>query len=95
LWPEAGLLAPGPTPRAFPTRRAADQWLRLRAAIGIPGHSGGSAPGSHRLPFTTDRMNATILQAGEVGVETRERGALPRVEHGALDNQPARVVQVA
>jgi hypothetical protein len=28
----------------------------MRAAVGIPGHSGGSAPDSHRLPFTTDRM---------------------------------------
>ena len=26
------------------------------ATVDIPGHSGGSAPDSHRLPFTTDRM---------------------------------------
>jgi hypothetical protein len=95
LWSEAGLLAPGPTLRAFPIRRAADQWLRLRAASGIPGHSGGSAPDSHRLPLTTDRMNENSLQAGEVGVEARERGALPRVEHSTLGEQPAGVVQIA
>jgi hypothetical protein len=43
---EEGLLAPGTTFRAFPPR-AAEQWLD---AVGIPGHSGGSAPDSHRLP---------------------------------------------
>jgi hypothetical protein len=95
LWSEAGLLAPGPTLRAFPIRRAVDRWLRLRAAVGIPGHSGGSAPDSHRLPLTTDRMNVNTLQAGEVRVEARERGALPRVQHRALGDQPAGVIQIA
>jgi hypothetical protein len=53
LWSEAGFLAPGPTLRAFPTRRAARSVAARtkRAAAGIPGHSGGSAPDSHRLPF--------------------------------------------
>src|ERR1700691_3266058 len=51
LWSEVGPLAPGPTCRAFPIRRAADQWLRFRAAAGIPGHSGGGPPGLHRLPL--------------------------------------------
>ncbi len=94
MWSEAGLLAPGPTLRAFPIRRAADQWLRFRAATGIPGHSGGSAPDSHRLPFATDRINEDSLQGGEVSVEARQRGAPPRVEHCALDDQPAGVIQI-
>jgi len=34
-----------------------------RGAAGIPGHSGGSAPDSHRLPFTTDRMNVSDATA--------------------------------
>ncbi len=94
MWSEAGLLAPGPTIRAFPIRRAVDQWPRYRAAIGIPGHSGGSAPDLHRLPFTTDRMNVNSLQAGEIAVEARERGTLRAVEHGASGDQPACVVQI-
>jgi len=56
LWSEAGLLAPGPTPPRLPDRREGGfGGSRLRAAMSIPGHSGGSAPDSHRLPFTTDR----------------------------------------
>ncbi len=94
MWSEAGLLAPGPTLRAFPIRRAVDQWLRFRAAIGIPGHSGGSAPDSHRLPLATNRMNVNTLQAGEIGVEARERGALPAIEHGAFGDQPTGMVQI-
>ena len=48
---EGGLLASGPTVRAFPAR-AAGQWLRPSGphAVGFPGNSGGSAPDSHRLP---------------------------------------------
>jgi len=44
--------------RAFPVRRRrfGGCALRERAAVGIPGHSGGSAPDSHRLPFTAGRM---------------------------------------
>jgi hypothetical protein len=34
----------------------------LRTTGGIPGHSGGSAPDLHRLPFATDRMDLPILQ---------------------------------
>src|SRR3954452_2887742 len=51
LWSEGGLLASGPD-RSAPSRTARGvQWLRLTPlAFGIPGHSGGSAPVSHRLP---------------------------------------------
>jgi hypothetical protein len=94
LWSEAGLLAPGPTLRAFPIRPAADQWLRFRAAIGIPGHSGGSAPDSHRLPSATNRMNVNSLQAGEIGVETHERRTLSVVKHSTLGDQPACIIQI-
>ena len=53
---------PGLPLRAFPgRRRRIGGCARVRAAVGIPGHSGGSAPDSHRLPFTTDRMNVGIL----------------------------------
>jgi hypothetical protein len=62
LWSEAGLLAPGPTLRAFPCRLSGSVAARVaRAAVGIPGHSGGSAPDSHRLPFATDRSNEEIV----------------------------------
>ena len=50
-----GLLASGPLPAA-PSRTAGVPVacaLDARAA-GFPGHSGGSAPDSHRLPLTTD-----------------------------------------
>ena len=42
------------------------QWLRARSSRGggIPGHSGGSAPDSHRLPLATDLMNGAILHRG-------------------------------
>src|SRR5664280_239678 len=65
LWAWVGGRSPGS--RAYPSTPsqpaaggsvAAHSW---RAAVGIPGHSGGSAPDSHRLPFTTDHMNAWIL----------------------------------
>src|SRR3954469_3994428 len=37
--------------RAFPAASCGVQWLRACArAVGVPGHSGGSAPDSHRLP---------------------------------------------
>ena len=51
---EAGLLAPGPTPRAFPAALAPSGCALARVRRGFPGHSGGSAPDSHRLPLTTD-----------------------------------------
>jgi hypothetical protein len=46
---------PGLPLRAFPIAEGRIGGLRMRAAVSIPGHSGGSAPESHRLPFTTDR----------------------------------------
>jgi cob(I)alamin adenosyltransferase len=49
---EAGLLAPGPTSPRLPGLPGGCE--RTLAAGGFPGHSGGSAPDSHRLPFTTD-----------------------------------------
>jgi hypothetical protein len=54
---------PGLPLRAFPRPPWADRWLRAvrHAAMGIPGHSGGSAPDLHRLPYTNDRMNAPML----------------------------------
>ena len=59
-----GLLAGGRSPgsRAYPvapSRAVGEvQWLRPcgRVRTGFPGHSGGSAPDSHRLPFATDLM---------------------------------------
>jgi len=58
-----GLSVVGRSPgsRAFPPRlpvSPSKQWLRVFHALaaGIPGHSGGSAPDSHRLPFTSDRL---------------------------------------
>jgi len=52
----AGFLAPGPTSRTFPIGlRLSVARALLRVAVGIPGHSGGSAPDLHRLPFATDR----------------------------------------
>ena len=48
---------PGPPPRPFPAR-AAGQWARSPRrrpdASGLPGHSGGSAPESHRTSPRTD-----------------------------------------
>src|SRR4029077_9354079 len=54
----AGFLAPGPSFRAFPFRSSRHSGCAFssRAAVGIPGHSGGSTPESHRLPFTSDRL---------------------------------------
>ena len=66
--------------RTFPDRRWRFRWLRspmARAAGGIPGHSGGTAPESHRLPLTTDlltRADATRRRTG------RRRG--PRASGG-------------
>ena len=52
LWSEGGLLASGPTSRAFPDRtwRPSGCGSLEPRALGIPGHSGGSAPVLHRLP---------------------------------------------
>src|SRR6266566_2279974 len=53
---------PGLPLRAFPVRRRrTGGCARLRTAVGIPGHSGGSAPDLHRLPLTTDRLDVRIL----------------------------------
>src|SRR4051794_29994800 len=54
-----GLLAPGPTAPRLPGPRAAGQWRR---AGGVPGHSGGTAPESHRLPCppTSERRHPTL-----------------------------------
>jgi len=49
-----------------------------RGAAGIPGHSGGSAPDSHRLPFTTDRMNGWDATARRSSAALRPRPALAR-----------------
>ena len=56
-----GLLAPGPLSPRLPVlalfRLAVAARLCVsRATSGIPGYSGGSAPDSHRLPFTSDRL---------------------------------------
>ena len=57
---EAGLLASGPTLPRLPGPPSAVQWLERDGARagGVPGHSGGSAPDSHRLPSTTDPERA-------------------------------------
>jgi cob(I)alamin adenosyltransferase len=52
--------------RAFPSR-AAEQWPD---AMGVPGHSGGSAPDSHRLPEppTLNRRDVTVAGAMTVNL---------------------------
>jgi cob(I)alamin adenosyltransferase len=48
--------------RTFPAR-AARQWLRLGAASGgLPGHSGGSVPVSHRLPCPPTMDGAIVSE---------------------------------
>jgi SAM-dependent methyltransferase len=71
---EAGLLAFGPTGRAFPATRRR-QWLD---ANGVPDHSGGSAPDFHRLPITTDleRADGTRYFARKVSEDARSYGAV-------------------
>lgn len=63
LWSEAGLLAPGPTPPRLPNPPSGGSVARacVALAVGIPGHSGGSAPDSHRLPLTTDRYWTEVI----------------------------------
>src|ERR1700677_4954624 len=56
-WSEAGLLALGPTNRAFPAACAASGIV----AVGVPDDSGGSAPDSHRLPIATDPERGWIV----------------------------------
>src|SRR3954453_12244426 len=52
---------PGLPLSAFPARVAVPvAALHLARAAASPGHSGGSAPDSHRLPFTTDLERAGV-----------------------------------
>jgi cob(I)alamin adenosyltransferase len=64
---EAGLLASGPTGPRLPSAAVATPVARAqRDAAGVPGHSGGSAPESHRLPFATDQVRAASYPAGGI-----------------------------
>ena len=69
----AGLLANGPTIRAFP----ASVLTSGVTADGVPDHSGGSAPDSHRLPIATDLERAD-RSAGRYG-------GSPGARHGLSD----------
>jgi hypothetical protein len=80
LWSEAGLLAPGPTIRAFPIRRAADQWLRLVALrLAPPVTVAGPRRIRTGFPSPPTVIYEAILQGGEVRIEARELLALSLV----------------
>ena len=54
---------PGLPLRAFPARVAV-QWLGSARAVGFPGHSGGSAPDSHRLPCPPTLVGRDSIPCG-------------------------------
>src|ERR1700704_2160182 len=61
---------PGLPLRAFPSREAVPVAARFsRAAAGIPGHSGGSASDSHRLPLTTGRCKRDRTRASALALD--------------------------
>jgi len=99
LWAWVGGRSPGSRAYPFAPSQSAGggsvaSRRMARAAMGIPGHSGGSAPDSHRLPLTTDLEHAdpTSRRACQSG---RSTASLRRARRSSQADSASRIQALA